>query len=213
MRNDERSRPAEVPGWSGGRRRGADLRRDARVAGGHKPGKGHGHGHDGDHHGGSSIPRDNISIQLYTLRDQLTADAAGTLKALGRIGYKTVEHAGFAGKTAAEFKAVAAGGRPARDVRPSGHPAAVRRRRVADAAQRRAHDRAALHRPPGRRRSRTSRRTATPPDRGPDRRRRRGRRSARRSQQGGRDGAPGRPALRRAQPLLGVRRRSRTTRR
>jgi sugar phosphate isomerase/epimerase len=74
------------------------------LAGGRKPGKGHGHGHDHDHGGGWSIPRDNISIQLYTLRDQMAADAAGTLKALGRIGYKTVEHAGFVGRTAAEFK-------------------------------------------------------------------------------------------------------------
>ena len=72
------------------------------FAGGRKPGRGHGHDHGGG--GGGSIPRDNISIQLYTLRDQMTADPGGTLKALGRIGYKTVEHAGFAGKTAAEFK-------------------------------------------------------------------------------------------------------------
>ena len=71
----------------------------ALARGGRKP-KGH-HGHGG--HG--SIGRENISIQLYTLRDQLTADLDGTLKALARIGYRKVEHAGFAGKTAAEFKA------------------------------------------------------------------------------------------------------------
>ena len=61
-------------------------------------GGGHGHGH------GGSIPRENISIQLYTVRDQMAADVEGTLNALARIGYKTVEHAGFAGRTAAQFK-------------------------------------------------------------------------------------------------------------
>src|SRR3954469_13264664 len=70
---------------------------------GHR-GKGHGHGEDHGHGGGGSIPRENISIQLYTLRDQMAADAAGTLKALARIGYRSVEHAGFVGRTAAEFK-------------------------------------------------------------------------------------------------------------
>src|SRR4051794_41253093 len=68
------------------------------LAGGRGEGRGHGHG------GGGSIPRENISIQLYTLRDQMAADAAGTLNALARIGYRTVEHAGFVGRTAAEFK-------------------------------------------------------------------------------------------------------------
>src|SRR4051812_14546216 len=71
------------------------------LAGGRGKGHSHGHGHG---HGGGSIPRERISIQLYTLRDQMAADAGGTLKALGRIGYRTVEHAGFVGRTAAEFK-------------------------------------------------------------------------------------------------------------
>src|SRR4051794_37129899 len=72
------------------------------LAGGRGKGPRHGHGHG--HGGGGSIPRENISIQLYTLRDQMAADAAGTLKTLARIGYRTVEHAGFVGRTAAEFK-------------------------------------------------------------------------------------------------------------
>src|SRR3954470_22697754 len=66
---------------------------DAFAGGRNKPGGGgrggHG-GHDGGGNGGGgggggrgSIPRENISIQLYTLRDQMTADPAGTLKALG----------------------------------------------------------------------------------------------------------------------------------
>ena len=62
----------------------------------------HDHGHG---HGGDRIPRDHISIQLYTVRDQLAADFQGTLNTLGRIGYKRVEHAGFVGRTAAQFKA------------------------------------------------------------------------------------------------------------
>src|SRR5689334_18953389 len=94
MRNDERGldRRRFLAGAAAG---GAALTFGAApaLAGGRKPGKehGHGHGHDGGH--GSSIPRENISIQLYTLRDQMAADAAGTLKALSRIGYRTVEHA------------------------------------------------------------------------------------------------------------------------
>ena len=50
-------------------------------------------------------PPDKISIQLYTLRDQLAADLEGTLAALAAIGYRKVEHAGFVGRTVTEFKA------------------------------------------------------------------------------------------------------------
>jgi sugar phosphate isomerase/epimerase len=61
-------------------------------------------------HGGSPasshrVPVDKISIQLFTLRDQLAADLDGTLAALHRTGYTRVEHAGFVGRTAAQFKA------------------------------------------------------------------------------------------------------------
>ncbi|MFC4020092.1 TIM barrel protein [Micromonospora sp. GCM10011542] len=51
------------------------------------------------------VPVDRISIQLYTLRDQLAADLTGTLAELRRIGYRRVEHAGFVGRTAAQFRA------------------------------------------------------------------------------------------------------------
>ena len=51
------------------------------------------------------VPPDQISIQLYTLRDQLAIDLEGTLAALHGIGYRRVEHAGFVGRTAEEFKA------------------------------------------------------------------------------------------------------------
>lgn len=37
--------------------------------------------------GGHRVPRNKISIQLYTLRDQLAADFEGTLAALAAIGY------------------------------------------------------------------------------------------------------------------------------
>jgi sugar phosphate isomerase/epimerase len=55
---------------------------------------------------GHRIPPDRISIQLYTLRDQLAIDLEGTIAALREIGYTRVEHAGFVGRTAAHFKAV-----------------------------------------------------------------------------------------------------------
>jgi sugar phosphate isomerase/epimerase len=60
-----------------------------------------------DHQDGARrrVPVDRISIQLYTLRDQLAIDLPGTLAALRRIGYTRVEHAGFVGRTAAQFRA------------------------------------------------------------------------------------------------------------
>ncbi len=64
-----------------------------------------GHGHGGHGHGRDHIPRKRISIQLFTLRDQLAIDFEGTLQALRNIGYRRVEHAGFVGRTATQFKA------------------------------------------------------------------------------------------------------------
>jgi sugar phosphate isomerase/epimerase len=43
-------------------------------------------------------------IQLYTVGKELTQDMQGTLDKLSAIGYKSVESAGLAGKTAAEFR-------------------------------------------------------------------------------------------------------------
>jgi len=51
------------------------------------------------------VPPNQISIQLFTLRDQLAIDLEGTLAALHEIGYTRVEHAGFVGRTVEEFKA------------------------------------------------------------------------------------------------------------
>ncbi|GAB3936016.1 sugar phosphate isomerase/epimerase family protein [Micromonospora vulcania] len=59
----------------------------------------------GHSHGRRRVPVDRISIQLYTLRDQLAADLPGSLAELRRIGYRRVEHAGFVGRTAAQFRA------------------------------------------------------------------------------------------------------------
>jgi sugar phosphate isomerase/epimerase len=52
------------------------------------------------------VPLDQISIQLFTLRQQLAIDFEGTIAALHEIGYTRVEHAGFVGRTVAQFKAV-----------------------------------------------------------------------------------------------------------
>lgn len=67
-----------------------------------------GEGPAGSHRSGGrhKIPRNRISIQLFTLRDQLAIDLNGTLAALRRIGYTRVEHAGFFGRTAKQFKSV-----------------------------------------------------------------------------------------------------------
>ena len=61
------------------------------------------------HAGGSRslhrVPRDQISVQLYTLRNQLAIDLEASLAELAEIGYTRVEHAGFVGRTAAQFRA------------------------------------------------------------------------------------------------------------
>jgi sugar phosphate isomerase/epimerase len=52
------------------------------------------------------VPKDKISIQLWTLRNLLATDLEGTLEALADIGYRKVELAGLHGRTAAEFKRI-----------------------------------------------------------------------------------------------------------
>ena len=47
-----------------------------------------------------------IGLQLYTVRDMLAADPAGTLQQIAAIGYHNVEAAGLAGLTAAQFRAL-----------------------------------------------------------------------------------------------------------
>ncbi|MBB4903811.1 sugar phosphate isomerase/epimerase family protein [Actinophytocola algeriensis] len=59
-------------------------------------------GHGG--HWGLRVPKDKISIQLYTLRSILENDLEGTLDALADIGYRKVELAGTYGRSAEEFR-------------------------------------------------------------------------------------------------------------
>ncbi|HEY2275199.1 MAG TPA: sugar phosphate isomerase/epimerase [Steroidobacteraceae bacterium] len=47
-----------------------------------------------------------VGIQLYAVKDALQTDPAATLKALRAIGYGEVETAGFAGRSAREFRAL-----------------------------------------------------------------------------------------------------------
>jgi sugar phosphate isomerase/epimerase len=51
------------------------------------------------------VPRNKISVQLYTLRNQLARELEATLVELAEIGYTRVEHAGFVGLSAAAFRA------------------------------------------------------------------------------------------------------------
>ena len=46
----------------------------------------------------------SAGIQLYTVGKELQADMPGTLSKLSAIGYRSVESAGLAGKSAAEFR-------------------------------------------------------------------------------------------------------------
>ena len=55
-------------------------------------------------HWGLRVPKDKISIQLYTLRSILETDLEGTLDALADIGYRKVELAGTYGRSATEFR-------------------------------------------------------------------------------------------------------------
>lgn len=52
------------------------------------------------------VPKDKISIQLYTLRSVLEVDLEPNLEALADIGYRRVELAGTYGRSATEFRAI-----------------------------------------------------------------------------------------------------------
>jgi sugar phosphate isomerase/epimerase len=45
-----------------------------------------------------------VGLQLYSLRDQCKTDLPGMLKAVGKIGYKGVEFAGYHGRTAKDLR-------------------------------------------------------------------------------------------------------------
>ncbi|MFL6124911.1 sugar phosphate isomerase/epimerase family protein [Actinophytocola sp.] len=55
-------------------------------------------------HGWLRVPKDKISIQMWTVRNVAEADLEGTLDALADIGYRKIELAGTYGRTAAEFR-------------------------------------------------------------------------------------------------------------
>jgi sugar phosphate isomerase/epimerase len=54
---------------------------------------------------GPASGRHALGIQLYTMRELLAHDFAGTLAALGRIGYREVETVGLFGRDAKSFRA------------------------------------------------------------------------------------------------------------
>src|SRR6201990_3312521 len=59
----------------------------------------------------SAFKKERVGVQLYSVRDAMKADPAGSLKKLADMGYKYVEHAGygngkFYGFGAKEFKAL-----------------------------------------------------------------------------------------------------------
>lgn len=64
---------------------------------------GHG-GHGGGHGRRLRVPKDKISIQMWTVRHAAEADLEGTLDALADIGYRKVELAGTYGRSATEFR-------------------------------------------------------------------------------------------------------------
>ena len=60
--------------------------------------------------GEDRLPQKDITLQLYSLRDDIKKDYAGTITQVGEMGYTSVEAAGYAdgkfyGRTPAEFKA------------------------------------------------------------------------------------------------------------
>jgi sugar phosphate isomerase/epimerase len=48
--------------------------------------------------------RDQISLQLYTVREETARDTPGTLRRISEIGYPAVEFAGFGGETAEDLR-------------------------------------------------------------------------------------------------------------
>ncbi|MBA2713684.1 MAG: hypothetical protein H0U55_09060 [Rubrobacteraceae bacterium] len=50
--------------------------------------------------------RDQISLQLYTVRGETARDMPGTLRKVSEIGYPAVEFAGYGGLTPQEVKTI-----------------------------------------------------------------------------------------------------------
>lgn len=52
------------------------------------------------------MPKHRIGLQLYTLRDLMAEDFAGTLREVAKIGYQGVEFAGYGGYEAEELRSL-----------------------------------------------------------------------------------------------------------
>lgn len=52
------------------------------------------------------MPKIPVAVQMYTLRNDLDSDFAGTVAEVAKIGYKTVELAGYHGHTAEDVKKI-----------------------------------------------------------------------------------------------------------
>jgi sugar phosphate isomerase/epimerase len=50
--------------------------------------------------------RDQISLQLYTVREETARDMPGTLRKISEIGYPAVEFAGYGGLTLQDLTAI-----------------------------------------------------------------------------------------------------------
>jgi sugar phosphate isomerase/epimerase len=60
---------------------------------------------------GARAPDYPPGVQLWTVKDDLARDFEGTLRAIGRLGYRRIESAGWHGRTASQFRrAVSAAG-------------------------------------------------------------------------------------------------------
>lgn len=53
-----------------------------------------------------SIRKDQIGVQLYTVRDLMQTDFEGTIAKVAQVGYKQVEFAGYFGRTGKQVRAV-----------------------------------------------------------------------------------------------------------
>src|SRR5687768_7735541 len=57
------------------------------------------------HRGRETMRKDQIALQLYTVREKAAADFVGTLRELAGAGYRAVEFAGYGGVPVAELRA------------------------------------------------------------------------------------------------------------
>src|SRR5690606_25319274 len=56
--------------------------------------------------GARSIRKNQIGVQLYTLRDRMESDLEGTVEKVAEIGYREVEFAGYFGRSPEAIRAL-----------------------------------------------------------------------------------------------------------